>query len=484
MHRLFKKMHFVFTGGLILAASLVLTSHSSAGSTGETLLIFTQDLQNPVESHFNEKLLPEIKGIAAELGVETVLVHGAEKLPEGVGITPLLIFQNHLGRSVYQGRTTTLKRIGNFLRTSRRVPQGKIGFQLKDIPIWRTGRSFVWSPLKISSVSGAIPDNYNDAAFQKEALKAIKKGFQKYHIEKTISAGRNDRGFYMDFYPWVAKDGTLYLSLALFSQFHCKKPVFTHKLTGKWKKRHRLFKQAARLMEAEVGKRISELYGGDGFVPVPEKKPVISWNNLGFSLPPAPAAKSQTVSKAFSLPLSWEITNKKNDSEPGIQFRFPPPLDAYSGEVKTFSGALNFSKGHMFTSMRGFLKTDTFSITMGEADLDSTIKGSLFLESETYPVSEFIITNVSATMQKPGFGQLSIVNLNGIFKMKGKEQQMSVPATIEPVIGENGNPELIVSGSFSIDLRNFEIEGATGPEPQKYTLLFDLNLIFSPAPEG
>ena len=128
--------------------------------------------------------------------------------------------------------------------------------------------------------------------------------------------------------------------------------------------------------------------------------------------------------------------------------------------------------------MKGFVKADTFSITMGETDLDSTIKGALFLESETYPSSEFVITTISSINTKPEFGQLSIITLNGIFRMKGKEIKLAVPITIEPVINENEKPELLASGSFSIDLRGFEIEGATGPEPQKHTLLFDFNLSF------
>ena len=36
-----------------------------------------------------------------------------------------MVYQNHRGRSVYQGRTTTPERIRNFIRTSRFVPPGK-----------------------------------------------------------------------------------------------------------------------------------------------------------------------------------------------------------------------------------------------------------------------------------------------------------------------------------------------------------------------
>ena len=47
---------------------------------------------------------------------------------------------------------------------------------------------------------------------------------------------------------------------------------------------------------------------------------------------------------------------------------------------------------------------------------------------------------------------------------------------IEPVIGEQEKPLLLARGSFQIDLRDFDIEGAEGPAPAKYTLALDINL--------
>ena len=59
---------------------------------------------------------------------------------------------------------------------------------------------------------------------------------------------------------------------------------------------------------------------------------------------------------------------------------------------------------------------------------------------------------------------------------------LAAPAEFEPVIGADGRPRLIVRTAFGIDLRNFDIEGADGPEPARYTLLFDINLQFEPKP--
>ena len=44
-----------------------------------------------------------------------------------------------------------------------------------------------------------------------------------------------------------------------------------------------------------------------------------------------------------------------------------------------------------------------------------------------------------------------------------------------------GNRQLLMNGSFSIDLRTFRIEGADGPAPANHTLHFDVNFALTPA---
>lgn len=114
---------------IIQALSVICIILSGSGSafslSGEMLIIVLQDTGNPVEDHFKQSLLPGIRTVASDLGVELDVLTGNAALPEEVGITPLVVYQNHRGRSIYQGRTTTLDRIKNFIRTSRRIPQGK-----------------------------------------------------------------------------------------------------------------------------------------------------------------------------------------------------------------------------------------------------------------------------------------------------------------------------------------------------------------------
>ncbi len=46
---------------------------------------------------------------------------------------------------------------------------------------------------------------------------------------------------------------------------------------------------------------------------------------------------------------------------------------------------------------------------------------------------------------------------------------------------DRGKPQLLMNGSFSIDLRTFKIEGADGPAPANHTLEFDVNFALVPA---
>jgi polyisoprenoid-binding protein YceI len=391
----------------------------------------------------------------------------------------MIVYQNFRGRSIYQGRTTTLKRIRNFIRTSRFVPQGEAPYFRDNIPIWNYHQAQIWAPLKVAPVTGTVPDTYNHRTFVKEARTSIAKGFKSFQIKERVELGRSDRGFYMDFYPWLSEDGTLFLSLALFSQFHCKKPVFEKKddpLTGPWKDRNALFTRAAKIMEDAVQTCIQESEGGDGFDIVPPDIPVVSWKDLGFPLPQAPEEKTAGAPIDMEIPRVWVVTDPGIDEPPLIQFRFSAPLDNYSGEVTRARGEIYLSQGPTLIGTTGFIETDPLSVTMGESQLDQTIQGSLFLYSKKHPKAKFVIGKVSTDGQPLGYGRLSQVSVSGIFTLKGKDFPLMLNTEIEPVIGEKGKPLLLARGSFQIDLRDFDIEGAEGPAPAKYTLELEINL--------
>ncbi len=462
-----------------------------AAPTPDPLLVFVQTDYSPVDRRFQEAILPRIRELAEEMGVSVAGLDSTKGSPQEIAVTPLIVYQNHRGRSGYQGRTTTLDRIRNFIRTSRFIPQGEAALLRKNIPVWKYGRSRIWAPIKVSPVTGVLPEDHDNAAFQREARRAIEKGFLNFRTRKEAKLGRADRGFYMDFYPWRAEDGTLFLSLALYSMFDCKEPVYKTEdapLVGPWKDRKRLFSEAAARMEEMVQNQITDAESGDGFDPVAESVPEAEWAALGYPLPPAPAQADMAVPVNAEIPLQWVL--KAPDSEasasnspPMVQFRFAPPLDHYRGEVTKGSGELAFPDNRLSDGMAGHIEMDPKTVTMGVPDLDKALQGSVFLHTKEYPVSRFVIRSAGGDGQPIAYGRLSPASVTGDFTLRGNTLPLTATAEMEPIINRDGEPRLLVRARFQITVTEFEVEGADGPSPANETMLFNTVLTFHPRQE-
>ncbi len=454
---------------------------ANADPSTEELIIFIQQNNTLVSQAFQQNILPEIQKMALDLQIPVKIVPVTpEGVPPEIKITPLIVYQNHLGRSIYQGRTTTLDRIRTFIRTSRFIPQGKEPLIRKQTPVWEMGRSRIWAPVKVTSITGTRPQGYQD--FKQEALDNIRKGFQHFQFMNPVSLERADRGFYMDFYPWVSSDNTLYLSFAVFSQFHCKEPVFHSRdnpLTGSWENRGDLFQKAARLMENIVREKIRDGQAGDGFDPVANSIPVTGWDDIGLSLPPAP--EKRTAKKVNSkVPLSWVLLPAKTDQPSMVLFRFPAPLDNYSGEATRGMGEFQLPVNRNPAAASGYVEIDPTSVTMGQPDLDKVIQSSIMLNTKQYPASRFTILSGEGETQKITYGGLFPVVFQGNLEIKGKTVPLHVAMEIEPILNDDGEPLLILKGSFNIDLNNFQIPGPDGPEESNHILLFDVNFRLTP----
>ena len=468
--------------GLLMAAilciSLLLPENARSALETEQLIVFVQPDVSPVSKSFRQRRLPLIEKLAQTLGLDLRVVDAGKGSPSAVGVTPLIVYQNHRGRSIYQGRTTTPERIRNFIRTSRLVPQGKEPNQRDNIPIWQEGRSRIWAPLKVAAVTGTPPKDYNHDIFVAQALENIKKGFKKFRIQKRVDLGRADRGFYMDINPWMSKDGTLYLSLVLFSQFDCKTPVFQKKLTGSWQDYRKLFQESAAVMENTVARIIKDPESGDSFDPVMENIPQKSWKSIGFPLPTAPKGKTAASNVSAEIPQHWILATSGPDDLPMIQFRFPAPLDNYAGEVKSAKGEFSLSEDLKLDSADGLIEIDTrTAITMGDPLLDEAIQGSMLLYTKNFPTARFVVEKITGDGLPLVYGRLSPAAVNGTFTLKGKKVPLNAKMEFEPVIGDDGKPRLLIRGAFKIDLRVFNIEGADGPAPARHMLLLDLNFI-------
>lgn len=446
------------------------------GDRGE-LIVFVQPDASAVSRRFSAEYLPAIRKVAAEMEVPVRVVGVRRGAPADVTITPLIVYQNHRGRSVFQGRYVNVDRIRSFLRTARAVPQQAVRQTRRAIDVFRDGRALVGAPLKIAPVTGSQPKGYEHERFVAEARRAIEEGFTRLKRSESVSLGRGDRLFYMDCYPWRSEGGDLYVSVALYSQFHCKKPVFTRMkdpIVGRWAERDRVFARAGAVLESALLAALADDGTGDGFDAVPSEVAEVTWESLGLGLPASPAKVRAAVAGRISG-RAWVVEARK-DAIPQVEFRFPAPLDAYAGEALSVGGRIVLGEDLRLAGTRGSFEVQTDSVTMGGDDIDKAIHGAVFLDVARYPTSTFVIESAQSGDGPVAFGRVVNGTLRGVFTMKGVGVPLTVRTSLEAVVDEKGRTRLLMDAGFEIPLSPFGMEGPDGPRPEKETLVFDVRL--------
>lgn len=440
------------------------------------LLVYFHDDGSPAAKQFAAETLPFVEALAKTEDLTLTRIDPTEGAPVEISISPIIVFQNHLGRSVYQGRTTTPERIRTLVETARWVPQSEALLEREGVVARTFGRSTVASPIKVAPVSGKTPRGYDEATFQREAREAIAKGLRDSKLVDRLEQNRSERAFYMDFYPWVSDKGKLYLSYALFSQFHCKKPVFLSaeedKMVGSWRKRKSLFEKAAARLEQEVEKQLTRDLG-DGFMPLPADTPAIAWPEL----PAAPADAATSTNTVGPLARTW-VAAENPDGPPPILFQFPAPIDQYRGKVTGVRAELSLNEDLDLSSLTGFIAAKASTVDMGESDLNDALQGSSFLKTKAFPEARFEIEKVESDVEL-AYGRLATVTLHGTFELKGKKIPLVVVGDAEALASAAG-PRLRLRSAWSLDFKGFSIEQADGPSPQRHTLNFDLHLMLQP----
>jgi len=439
----------------------------AAQAADETLIVFHQNGKSELSAAFKEIHLPRIREIAEEQGVGFRLVDASQGAPADVAITPLIVFQNHRGRSIFQGRYASHDKVAHFIRTARAVALGEAPNPKKDIAVWRRGRAVIASPIKITALSGSVGQGHDEAKFAAQARDGIVKGFKRFEIAPEINLRKTDRAFYMDFHPYRAEDGRLFVSTALYSQFSCIDPIYTgfddpvaSEPAGAedWAA---AFARAASLLEAEVGRQLRESEIGDGFDTLDGAVAVKTWEELGLALPSAPDDAPDAAQMAdLVLPAHWVIEEPAPNDPPRLQFRFPPPLDSFAGEAARLEGALRLTQGLSLEGARGHVAVENKSVTMGDAFIDEEIHED-YLLVEKFTHSRFELESAGGYEKPLQFGETAQFTAQGYFEMIGVRIPVQVRAEIEPRIGPGGGPQLGVNASFRIRL--FEVLGEMIP---------------------
>jgi hypothetical protein len=445
----------------VIAAALLVTPASA-----DTLVIFLQDRAAGADADFVTHHEAKVRTLAEELGVSVEVRSAADAAPAEIGVTPMLVYQSHRGRSVFQGRYANLPRLRNFIRTARIVEQKPANLEKTHLPAMTVGRATVATPLKITALSGDTPSGHDDAALREQVTSGLVRGMKRFDLQDRVRLGRADRMFYLDVHPYLG-NGRLYLSCEIYSQFNCHIPVYSRlddPIVGAWDDRAELFETAGEILERELLRLIDTSPSGDAFVPVAADVPTVTWEAIGLQLPPRPAGVAATDTN-LPLPEAWTLGAPET-----VVFYFPAPLDRYAGEARIVAAELELAG-------RGRFDADVATVTMGDDDLDEALQSSLNLDTAKHPTSRFEIESIELESGEVGFGEQTRGVMRGRFQLMEHAVPLVVRCTFEPIVGDDGQPQLVLHADWNIRLmKPFGLIGPDGPEPQNDTLQFDLHM--------
>jgi len=444
----------------------------------EQLIIFLGE--DSASQHFKNTRLSDLQHYADSNNIETSILSTENGIPLEVEITPSFYYQNYRGRSVYSGRYLTLDRLINFMRTAKYSPR-QTSYQTKtNIPIHAIGKATIATPIKITALQGTIPSNFDQNEFTEEVNTHIAAGFQHFRLNKQAKLASTDRLFYTDYYPYLSKEGMLYISTAVYSMFHCHEAVYESKapIVGKWEDRATLFKQAAAQQEKVVLDQLHNLHYGDAFQAIGKDIPTKTWKELGLALP-SKKKHERLNFELKSLPHHWIFDQGLADGSPLVQFHFGTPVDHYAGEAKQMKMQLHLENKNTLLGAKGHVVVNSNSITMGDEGLDEYILNES-LKAGMYPNASYTFTIVQAP-KTWGFLEPQHIQLQGEFLLLGKAIKLSAAGTVEVILDQYSLPKLRLNGNFTLPIKQaFGIEGPDGPSPASEELYFQLNFLLKP----
>lgn len=451
------------------------------GRAQEQLIIFVQDGGQSSE-HFKAEYLDSILQYANQNDIDLLLKEvTSDSLPEGITLTPSIVYQNSLGRSLYQGRYSTIDRLINFIRTVKNEPKKEEQNEKHNILIWNNENAIIAMPLKITPLTGSIGNNFDQLKFIETSKRQVGSDLSYSKHYEEIILPRHARSFYVDLYPWLSDDSLLYISGAVFSMFNCIDPVFRAEqlIVGSWRERSKLFAMAGKKIERVVAQQLNNLSQGDAFIPISKSINSYSWDKVGLSLPQKVSTPIPDAIYLNEIPKHWHSPRALDKNSPVIQFHFGAPIDYYAGEAQEMKVQLNLAKRNSLLDATGHVVVDASSITMGDEGLDDHIFHS-YLKIFSYPNATYDFKIVRA----PSVWHIDSIQpiaLNGVFEMIGKKVEISATGTAQMVANENERFSLSIHGNFMLPLHSlYGIEGPDGPSPAKDELHFQLNFLLSP----
>lgn len=448
----------------------------------EELLIFVQPEQ---QSEFTKNNLKTLEALLKEQGIQVQQINvSALGAPKEVSFTPFIVYRNHLGRKVYKGRHTTHKRLLNFIRTVRHLPEASIHYDEKEVFVKEYPRAALLLKPKITAPTGSIIGVDLDAAAQK-ALTGLKKGLSNCSYHNSYKVTDGEELFYMNFYPYLAEDGKVYVSSELYAHYDCHTPIYQqYQQPAVGNSIEEAFTQAGQQMLAEVKHQLKASENGDAMNFLTKKIKLTPWKQLPLETLQAPQKNTSIATTSVSIPKSWAFQGPTAPDAPLLTFNFPAPLRHYGGELKQVEGSIQLPNKQTLVDATGSFVVEVNSLQMGQAELDSYVKGTLLLVNQ-HPKATLTFKKVLGDDLNLQLGRLTLAQVEAELELLGKSSTVLANTSFEPIINAEGRVLLQVNTQFTAKdlLGNYNIEGPDGPAEANNQLLFQANFLMQPAGE-
>ena len=447
-------------------------SNLSFGNIGETLILFVDDA-NPIMTAAE---VSDLEALSKQMGIELKQFLAKDGVPAEITTLPSIYFQNEDGRSKYYGRYNNISRIKNFIRTAKLFHQKNEINEKSGVLVWKSGKAEIIVHLKITDLRGDVKKCFDQAAFKQMAIEYVAQGMNQFEGPSVYALSKFSRSFYVNVYPYLANDNSIYLTGELFSPFNCIKPIFTQFspaiATAKWDKQSAALKEFAFVMESEILRQITTPESGDGFRMVKENQLVKSWEEIGLAMTIGNEEAKDSPLVDLVLPKNWQVENARNLEDPIIIFSFLSPVDNYAGEVKALQGALELSD---INSMQGAIaqfQVNIKDVTMGAEDFDDAVQNKM-LKMGLFPNASFELTEIIDGEYPLEIGEVRICSGKGKFIMMGISIPIEIDLKVKPFMYDAKTPKLEIRCSFQLPLyEKFKVEGPDGPSPAKDVLQF------------
>lgn len=452
---------------------------------GEEFIIFEQAKG---QSAYTDSCLMEIAARVDKLGVSVRRIAiDTQALPLEITYLPTMVYQNPLGRSFYRGRYSSFDRVVHFIRTARRIPQRQADYNTGQVLTWEAGRASVHVIPKVTEVKGAGAQRVDNGKYTDKALRMLAEGMNYFEYRDSSAASFFDHYIYLDVHPY-RNDFTEALTYALFSRYDCMTPNISQ-YDSAWTAarivRKKLWRKLGAEMEAQMLSMMNDSSLGDAVHILPTSHPRSDWETWDLALPDADDNVKASLAVAnIEIPKNW-VYDGSFGSLPALQFRFPPPISHYTGEVKEIKGSIELGENNGLKGGDGLFKVATASVTMGLSDLDKAIRDKM-INAADHPSASFIFERVEGDLDPLSFGEVNRYIVYGKFVLMGKQITLKAPTQAELILNASGEIRLAVTASFRLTglWDTFGVEGPPGPAKASNQMLFDFHFLMKPDTEA